>query len=752
MEVDVTAELNRPDWKMIQASFSEKLSLPLTVLGEDGTLMYMSGSIPAFCQSARKTGGDICGLCRQGMIGYVLAEEGERASSFQCHCGLTYLITAVKVNDSDHMIALAGAAYIRPGVTAEEEELASFACGIPEELRPHCSSLPVFTRQEVGEKCAVLTLFARHLKSHVERVRLRERDGYSTILLDGLLKLTPGVNPETTYEYIADSILSLPGVETGLVGIVNGKDNSVSIVCARGILPPDFPIEFTGGKGIGSWVLREGRCLAISDVARDPRLPLDTAQRLSRYLNQIVCCPVIVTGKVSALLYAGSRSRKGFEPVVIECLERMTRVLALLMEAGASQRRLAEHARRMTAVYEVARIVNSSLDLKTVLNLVVDLAVTLFDVPEVYLYLHSDENQGNNLCIRRGLNHEEISLMDQGECLAQTDKAVSMSEFPLTVKGKTIGLLRIGLNTSQLDEEDEEVIRSFCNLIGIAIENSRLYMRMQNAYHSTVLALMRVVEVQDPYTGGHSERVGNYAAAVARRLGMDEKTVEELKLSGYLHDVGKIGVPWEVLNKAGNLSPPEMELIRKHPVIGAEIIDAIPELRPLVPAVKYHHERLDGSGYPEGLRGDRIPFEAQVVAVVDVYEALLSRRAHRDAISPREAIRLLREEAGYHLNPKVVDAFCDVVRDDLFLSAEGGLKTVVTDPPKIAEESKKLLTDRESEVLGLIAEGLSNREIADSLYISEKTVKTHITNILRKLNVSDRTKAAVFALQSGLVG
>ncbi|MHB1419739.1 MAG: HD domain-containing phosphohydrolase [Bacillota bacterium] len=407
-----------------------------------------------------------------------------------------------------------------------------------------------------------------------------------------------------------------------------------------------------------------------------------------------------------------------------------------------------EQGRRVNAVGEVARLVNTGLDLISLLNITVDLAVNLLDVPVAYIRCRSYESDQEDLFISRGLSQEHSDHITKDIVISTFPSLSQLSEFPLTVKGDHIGTFALGIDASNMSSQDAEVIKSFCNLLGIALENDRLFSMMRLAFSGTVQTLMRVVELRDPYNTGHMERVGNYAAALARQLGMPQRKIEELRLAGYLHDVGKIGVPQEVLNKRLKLSEKDLVEIKKHPVIGAEIIHSIPELRSLAAAVRYHHERLDGSGYPEGIPGDVIPYEAKLLAVVDVYEALLSQRAYHEPVSPREALEVLRVEARGRLDPKIVDAFCDVVRNDPFLLAE-------INPARLSHLPLKspnyLLTRRETEILKLITEGLSNKEIAVALYISEKTVKVHISNILRKLNVTDRTKAAVMALQSGLV-
>ena len=161
----------------------------------------------------------------------------------------------------------------------------------------------------------------------------------------------------------------------------------------------------------------------------------------------------------------------------------------------------------------------------------------------------------------------------------------------------------------------------------------------QAAYLGAIRALAAALDARDPYTAGHSERVSALSVEMGRALGLDETDLGTLRLGALLHDIGKIGVPDEVLRKPETLTGPEFELIRAHPVIGARILRSIPFLAPHLPIVELHHERPDGEGYPYGLRGDAIPLAARIVHVADAYDAMTSARAYRPARLPQEAHR-----------------------------------------------------------------------------------------------------------------
>ncbi|MCB8817184.1 HD-GYP domain-containing protein [Desulfosporosinus shakirovi] len=193
----------------------------------------------------------------------------------------------------------------------------------------------------------------------------------------------------------------------------------------------------------------------------------------------------------------------------------------------------------------------------------------------------------------------------------------------------------------------------------------QLYIDMRENYLNTVEALVQALEAKDTYTSGHSARVGKLAVAVAEGIEMSEEKIEFLKYAAALHDVGKIGVNEVILNKEGELLEVEWEAIRSHPVIGQTIIKGIKFLFDIGQVVRHHHERFDGKGYPDGIRGEEIPLESRIIAVADTYDAITSDRSYRKGRTHGEAIAELKRVAGSQLDPKIVEVFCNVVTDEV---------------------------------------------------------------------------------------
>jgi response regulator RpfG family c-di-GMP phosphodiesterase len=185
--------------------------------------------------------------------------------------------------------------------------------------------------------------------------------------------------------------------------------------------------------------------------------------------------------------------------------------------------------------------------------------------------------------------------------------------------------------------------------------------RIRHTFLSAIDSLVRTMEERDPYTAGHSLRVRRYSLALADALDLDSGHRKHLSLAAKLHDIGKIGVPEAILNKQGVLTETEMETVRQHPEIGERVLTPIIRQSEILAAIRGHHERLDGTGYPDRLRGSAIPLLARIITIADCFDALTTSRAYRGAMSVPKAVEVLRKGSGTQFEPKFLEAFLSVV-------------------------------------------------------------------------------------------
>ena len=205
-------------------------------------------------------------------------------------------------------------------------------------------------------------------------------------------------------------------------------------------------------------------------------------------------------------------------------------------------------------------------------------------------------------------------------------------------------------------------------------ELQRERMKLERLSIATLEALVNALEAKDPYMRGHSARVADLSATVAHELGIPEEDVEHVRVAGRLHDIGKIGTRESVLNKQGTLTPEEFEHVKQHVIIGSQILAPLTHLGDIIPAVRHHHERWDGTGYPDGLRGEEIPIGARILGAAEVFDALSTSRAYQEKMSAEKAVQRAADLSGTVLDPKVFEALASVVarRRTLVFLDEGG--------------------------------------------------------------------------------
>jgi len=212
------------------------------------------------------------------------------------------------------------------------------------------------------------------------------------------------------------------------------------------------------------------------------------------------------------------------------------------------------------------------------------------------------------------------------------------------------------INHEPFDEQDLKILSFIANTASIAINNQQNGEKLEQSYFDTIKALIMALEARDRYTKGHSMRVMEYAAGIAKQMGLDENTIKTITDAAILHDIGKIGIRDDVLLKAGRLDPDELLEIQKHSEISGAIVKSISSLQEVGLVVRQHHERYDGKGYPDKLKGEEIHIGARILAVADSYDAMTSNRPYRKPLNKNDVIDELKSEASAQFDPKCVDA------------------------------------------------------------------------------------------------
>jgi putative methionine-R-sulfoxide reductase with GAF domain len=393
---------------------------------------------------------------------------------------------------------------------------------------------------------------------------------------------------------------------------------------------------------------------------------------------------------------------EGVSPHAVE-IKAVLGKLAARYDVGSGE--AVEQIRRLEALTAASTVVNSTLDLKELLALVMELAAgalrceassillkdpatgdLLFDVAtgdaaETVKTLRVPKGQGIAGFVAE--SGQSVLVPDCSKDPRFFKGADEKSSFrtrdiiavPLVARAETIGVVEV-LNhkgATPLGQGDLELLQALAHQSAVAIQNAQLFQGMQEAFVETVQALAQAVDAKDSYTAGHSGRVTVFGVAIGEEMGLDAETLRRLRLAGLLHDVGKIGIKDSVLGKPGRLTDEEFEVMKRHPEVGGAILKPVARLGEVIPGVVSHHERVDGRGYPLGLKGEEIPLIARILGVADAFDAMTSDRVYRPRLSDETALAEIKKHSDTQFDGGVVRAF---------LSAYAKGK-IVTEPSRV---------------------------------------------------------------------
>jgi putative nucleotidyltransferase with HDIG domain len=348
--------------------------------------------------------------------------------------------------------------------------------------------------------------------------------------------------------------------------------------------------------------------------------------------------------------------------------------------------------RTLMPLFDFSREIISETDPRRLLKLIVEIALKETRADAACICLMDEETEKFQLCEESGMSVDMIRnfvdkevqkvaklisgekkalLIDPGAKLPHGFKEMAEAGdksqrvyVPLTVRDNIVGILFVSRASSEYPFSPSEVefISVLSGHAAAAIENARLYEKLEQSYLSMIVTLSGVVEARDLYTDKHMKDIAEYSVEIARKLDLRDDDIENIRKAALLHDLGKICIPDHILMKPDKLSDDEMDIIKKHPLSGAKILEAVEPIRDAKHIIRHHHEFFDGSGYPDGLKGEAIPLGARIVAVADAFGAMTTDRPYRNALSAGEAVKELKQFSGIQFDPRIVEIFISVLR------------------------------------------------------------------------------------------
>lgn len=424
-------------------------------------------------------------------------------------------------------------------------------------------------------------------------------------------------------------------------------------------------------------------------------------QEVSGSIKTWLGVPLVVQDQVIGMFTIDRHAEEEYSKVDIEIAMQFASRAAIAITNARLYHQMKMNLDKLEILRKVDAAITSSLDFDDVLETVLGQVTTGLNVDIATIYLYDEATKmlkyarsvgfqssgdteisigmsqgyvGRVASSQEPLFIPAVDLRSDGNAYPFSFKREGVTSyygFPLVSKGKFQGVLEL-LNRTRLepDEEWHSFAETLARQTAIAVDNLTLFANLQTAnkelreaYDATIEGWAHALEIRDKETEGHSRRVERLTVEIARRYGFGEDKLVHIRRGVLLHDIGKMGIPDQILHKPGPLDEDEWKIMRKHPTYAYEMLKDIEYLRPALTIPHYHHERWNGAGYPEGLRGEEIPLEARIFAVVDAWDALTSDRPYRDAWSEEKAKQYLLEQAGIEFDPEVISVLLELINN-----------------------------------------------------------------------------------------
>lgn len=565
------------------------------------------------------------------------------------------------------------------------------------EVRPHRA----FTEDDVS----LLSLFASYAASAIHNARLFEETKRSAAQLSTLNEVARVVstlgNVETTLELIYQQVKQILSLDVFYVCLFNAETNLVTyrLMYDEGERYEERTDQLLEGTNL-SEVLHKGISILLNRSPTESG-ETDAQGRLGNRRKascSLLFVPLRVGTRVFGAISAQSYTLTAYSKEQLTLLNGIANQAAIALENARLFESAQQQLERLAALRAVDLAISGSHDLCFMLDVVLDQVLNQLRVDAAAIFTLSPYRHALEFASGKGFktNHIERARLHVREGLAGSiawerktihvqnlasiqqyereawgaeENFVGYSGTPLIVKGQVKGVLQV-FHRAPLYANQEwlDFFETIAAQAAIAMDNAKLFENLQRsnmelrlAYDTTIEGWSRALDLRDKETEGHTQRVMELTLRLARAMSVQEEDLIHMRRGALLHDIGKMGIPDEVLLKPGALSEREWEIMRQHPVFAYELLSSIQYLGPALVIPYCHHEKWDGTGYPRGLKGEQIPLEARIFAIVDVWDALLSDRPYRLAWQADKVREHIRSLSGKHFDPHVVEVFMNLV-------------------------------------------------------------------------------------------
>jgi putative nucleotidyltransferase with HDIG domain len=549
----------------------------------------------------------------------------------------------------------------------------------------------------------LLSLFASLVATAIKNVRLFEETRSRLQELEAINDVSTALRIAQKIDemlpVLLEKTMATVNAIMGGIWLYDPADNSLRQIVSNGI--PVLAIHLKPGEGITGTVFSTGQPHFASDWREDPLTPISIRPQIPAGLSAAFI-PIRTAQAIVGVLTVGFHSPYELSDDQKHLLTTISEIAGNAIHRMQLHEQTQNQLQRLSALHQIDLAITSSLDLGNTLQVLLDQVITQLGVDAACVLVFNPHEQTFEFAASRGfttdaLRHTRLrfgegyagqAALDQRTIYIQdlntrrtdflrsssfaAEGFVSYYAVPLVTKSQAKGVLEV-FHRSLLEHDQGwlDFLEALASQAAIAIEKASLFNDLQRfnielnlAYDSTLEGWSRALDLRDRETEGHSQRVAEITLRLARAMSVEEADLVHIRRGALLHDIGKLGIPDNILLKPGPLSEDEKTLIQKHPAIAFEMLVPIAHLRPALDIPYCHHERWDGSGYPRGLKREQIPLAARIFAVVDVWDALTSDRPYRKRWSKEKARVYIQEQAGHYFDPRVVDAFISLLDRD----------------------------------------------------------------------------------------
>ena len=568
----------------------------------------------------------------------------------------------------------------------------------------------VYAIEDIDLAESVASRVAASMEKEYLHEQVKEQGEELAIINRLVMLVTSNLNIQDIFEGFAQELKKVIDVDWATIALVE-EDKLRLLALSSSIGSAWEQDERMPLKGTATeWVVREKRLVYEANMARHRRF-WTGEHHLKQGVHSIVYLPLIVKDESIGSLIIASRSTDAYNPKQIRLLEHLALQIAVPIENSQLYARAEQRARidELTGLYsrrhfeerlkgEIARHSRYG-NVFSLLMIDLDSFKTYNDIyghpsgdrllsqiGEIVMRSVRDADQafrygGDEITVilpQTATGEAYVVAERIRENIAAEMKAreiavtcsIGLASYPSdgVMSGELVNVVDTALYYAKQTGGDRTYLSS--KILSELPNETGTYARGSGL--STVYALASAVDAKDHYTYGHSRKVNTYAVALAEAISLSPDEVSKISTAALLHDIGKIGISDRILNKKGKLTDDEWEAIKSHPRLGANIVGNIPGLVPCVSGILYHHERWDGTGYPEGLEGEAIPMDARILAIADAFAAMTSVRPYREAFCEEEVIKQLKQNAGKQFDPRLVEVFIGVVKASIPEKVEAG--------------------------------------------------------------------------------